>query len=108
MAGSSPHVLEVVMAPSLHAMLSRHARARMQQRGIAPDTVETVLQYGHEQHDRHGGLIVYLDKRSRGRMQRTPGVHGRKIDMSSGVFVILTTGGTVLTVGHRYRRVKRH
>jgi hypothetical protein len=108
MAGSSPHVLEVVMAPSLHAMLSRHARARMQQRGIAPDTVETVLQYGHEQHDRHGGLIVYLDKRSRGRMQRTPGVHGRKIDMSSGVFVVLTAGGTVLTVGHRYRRVKRH
>jgi hypothetical protein len=96
------------MAPSLHDMLSRHARARMQQRGIAPDTVETVLQYGREQHDRHGGVIVYLDNRSRGRMQKAHGKRSAKIDTSSGVFVVLTTGGTVLTFGHRFRRVQRH
>ena len=48
------------MAPDLAAMLTRHARSRMQQRGIPPAQIEHVLRYGRERHDRHGGVIVYL------------------------------------------------
>ena len=96
------------MAPSLHAMLSRHALARMQQRGIPPDAIDTVLQYGREHHDRRGGVVVCLDKGSRRRMQRACGLSGGAIDALSGVYVVLTTGGLVVTVGHRRRRVRRN
>lgn len=95
------------MAPSLQAMLSRHALARMQQRGIGADAIELVLQYGREHHDRHGGMIVCLDKRARRRMQRAGGVRSGDIDALNGVYVVLATGGLVLTVGHRTRRVRR-
>ncbi len=96
------------MAPSLQAMLSRHALARMQQRGIGPGVIDSVLQYGREYHDRHGGVIVCLDKRGRRQMQRASGMRDVDIDALTGVYVVLTTDGTVITVGHRYRRMRHH
>ena len=96
------------MAPSLHQMMSRHALARMQQRGIPLDAIDTVLDYGREHHDRHGGVVVCLDQQGRRRMQRAGRLSGGAIDALSCVYVVLATDGTVVTVGHRFRRVRRH
>lgn len=46
------------MAASLHAILTHHAQARMQQRGNPPGAVEHVLRYGRERHDRHGAAVA--------------------------------------------------
>jgi hypothetical protein len=93
------------MPPDLAALLTRHARSRMQQRGIAPALIDQVLRYGREQHDRHGGVIVYLDRDAKRRIARDRSLSGVELDQLAGVYVVLTEG-RVATVGHRYRRIR--
>ncbi len=93
------------MAPDLAAMLTRHARSRMQQRGIPPELIEQVLHYGCEQHDRRGGVIVYLDRAAKRRLAREGAATGAALDQLAGVYVVLAEG-RVATVGHRYRRIR--
>lgn len=45
-------------------MNTRHAEMRAQQRGFVPIVSQLLDQYGHEEHDGHGAVILYLDKRS--------------------------------------------
>ena len=42
--------------------LTSHARARMQQRGIASDALDMLLSYGREAHDHHGLLYSWTRK----------------------------------------------
>jgi len=93
------------MAPELAAMLTRHARSRMQQRGIPPAQIERVLHYGRETHDRHGGVIVWLDRNATRRMARDGEATGAELDQLAGLYVVVA-GGLVATVGHRYRRIR--
>lgn len=93
------------MAPDLAAMLTRHARYRMQQRGIPPAQIEQLLRYGRERHDRHGGIIVYLDRDAKRRLARAGVATGAELDLLAGVYVVLAAGH-VATVGHRYRRIR--
>ncbi|MEO6565153.1 MAG: DUF4258 domain-containing protein [Casimicrobiaceae bacterium] len=93
------------MAPDLAAMLTRHARSRMQQRGIPPAQIEEVLSYGRERHDRHGGVIVYLDHRAKRRMAREGKASAGEVNRLAGLYVVIA-GGRVATVGHRYRRFR--
>ena len=93
------------MAPDLARMLTRHARSRMQQRGIPPAQVERILRYGREQHDRHGGVIVYVDRNARRRAERDGGATAAELDRLAGLYVVVAAG-RVATVGHRYRRIR--
>lgn len=93
------------MPPPLQPLLTRHARERMQQRGIGTQAVEQLLAFGREQHDRHGGVIVYFDRAARERARRA-GNDPRDLDRTAGMYVVLTDG-KIATVGHRQRRVRR-
>jgi hypothetical protein len=93
------------MAPPLEPLLTRHARERMQQRGIGADAVEQLLAFGHEQHDRHGGIIVYFDRASRARAVRAGG-DPRALDRTASMYVVIADG-RIATVGHRRRRLRR-
>ena len=93
------------MAPDLAFMLTRHARSRMQQRGIPPAQVERILRYGREQHDRHGGVIVYVARNARRRAERDGGATAAELDQLAGLYVVVAAG-RVATVGHRYRRIR--
>ncbi len=93
------------MAPDLAFMLTRHARSRMQQRGIPPAQVERILRYGTEQHDRHGGVIVYLDRGARRRAEREGGATATELDQLAGLYVVVAEG-RIATVGHRFRRIR--
>jgi hypothetical protein len=51
--------------------LTPHARARMQQRGIRPETVEALLDFGRVRHLRQGGReLVLFDKKAKERLAR--------------------------------------
>jgi len=84
---------------------SDHARVRMQQRGIRPEVVETLLELGETEHDHHGGTIYYLSKavinRVKSRSLRRTLEEGRK------VYAVVTQDRAVVTVGHRTRRIRR-
>ena len=82
----------------MDSLLSSHARSRMQQRGIRPQALEALLDLGRVQPLRtQGREMVYFGKKARkglanGRLAR--------------IYAVLGADGTVITVGHRYRRVK--
>ncbi len=89
--------------------LSQHARQRMQQRGIPRQAIDYVLAYGRVSHDHRGACVVWLDKRCKARLGREEGLHVvRKLDKHLNAYVVTGLDGTVLTVGHRYRRIWRH
>lgn len=76
--------------------LTDHARARMRQRGIPDAVVADLLAYGRAEHDHRGGTIVYFDREARAYARR-----------SSRAYLVLAGDGSVITVGHRYRRISR-
>ena len=89
--------------------LSLHAQQRMQQRGITLEVVDYLLAYGRVSHDHHGGCVVWLDKRSRARLGAEEGRQVlRRMDKLLNAYVGTDTDGTVVTVGHRYRRITQH
>jgi hypothetical protein len=77
----------------------------MQQRGIGPRAIEDLFAFGREQHDRHGGVIVYFDRASRSRAIRA-GYPSKLVERAAGVYMVIA-GGVIATVGHRRRRVRR-
>ena len=86
-------------------LLSQHARARMQQRGISAATIEALLDFGREVHVDRGCDVVFLDKRARARLAKAnPTAAAERIAKS---YAIVASDGTVITVGHRYRRIPR-
>jgi len=93
----------------LEQALSEHARMRMQQRGIPPQVVESLLECGCVQHDRHGGRIVFFDKAA-WRAACRKGFAGRVAEPERyrRAYLVLGRDGKVCTVSHRYRRIKRH
>lgn len=81
---------------SMDDALTAHARKRMKNRGIRPEALEALLEFGRESFDHHGGVVLYFDKRAR-----------RRAGGGSDVYAVLGRDGRVMTVGHRFRRVNR-
>ena len=91
-------------------LLTRHAAARMQQRGIRAEALEALLDFGRERHIHFRGReIVYFDKKARARLARSRAVAPAKAgaERFSRTYAILGSDGTVITVGHRFRRIPR-
>jgi hypothetical protein len=88
---------------------TRHARERMQQRGIPRQAIDYVLAYGRVTHDHHGSRVVWLDKRARARLSREEGRDVvSALDKHLNAYAVMDSDGVVLTVGHRFRRIWRH
>ncbi|MDP6537058.1 MAG: DUF4258 domain-containing protein [Gammaproteobacteria bacterium] len=89
--------------------LTRHAENRMQQRGINRQAVDYVLAYGRESYGHHGCQVVWLDKQARRRIRDEESEEmARKLDKCLNTYAVIDQNGTVITVGHRYRRIWRH
>jgi hypothetical protein len=93
------------MAPELRRILSRHAQARAQQRGIASELLPHLFAFGTERHDGHGGVIVCFDRAARRRAARAGLAPGRDLDRLAGIYAV-ESGGAIATVGHRHRRMR--
>ena len=91
----------------MDSILTSHARTRMQQRGIRPEMVEALLDYGREVHVAGGRDLVFFDKRARARLAKAGLVRDAQTDRLCKSYAVLSSDGLVLTVGHRYRRIPR-
>lgn len=78
------------------APLTTHARARMQQRGIRPEMLAALLDYGREIHVNGGCDLLFFDRRARARLAK-----------AGNSYAIVGSDGLVITVGHRFRRIPR-
>ncbi len=88
-------------------IVSRHAQARMQQRGIARAAVDHLLEFGREHHDHHGAIIMMLDRAAIQRIARSGAARGGQLEALRGLYAVVATDGCVRTVGHRTRRLRR-
>jgi hypothetical protein len=93
------------MAPELRRTLTRHAQARIQQRGIAQDLLAHLFAFGTERHDHHGAVIVCFDRAAHRRAARARAAPARDLDRLAGIYAV-ETRGVIATVGHRHRRLR--
>jgi len=87
--------------------LTSHARARMQQRGIRAEALEALLDFGRTAHVDRGREIVFFDKAARARLARHNPLVAKEAERLRQTYAILGSDGTVITVGHRFRRIPR-
>ena len=86
--------------------LSSHAQIRMQQRGISARVVKWLQDYGRHTPDHRKGTIVHFDRRSKQKLrQALPSKALAKYDKQLDAYLIMTDG-LVVTVGHRYKRIR--
>ena len=99
---------EAVAAAAPAPRVTTHARARMQQRGIRADVLEALLDFGSARHlhDR-GRELVFFDKQARRRLAKAAPAAAREAGRLERTYAILASDGAVITVGHRYRRVRK-
>ena len=95
--------MDLTMKP----VVSRHAKARMQQRGIAPSAVDCLLDFGREHHDHRGAVVVVLDRAATRRLVRFAPARAGGLDALRGLYAVVASDGCVCTVGHRTRRLRR-
>lgn len=89
--------------------LSNHALAQMRQRAISESTVDYLIEWGRKAYDHRGGVIRYFDKASRTQLLRYLGQErAKELETQLDAYVVVSTGGTVITVGHRYKRINRN
>jgi len=91
----------------MDALLTTHAQVRMQQRGISAAALEALLDFGRVAHVDRGRDIVFFDKKARARLARAKAKVAREAARLCRTYAILGSDGTVVTVGHRYRRIPR-
>jgi len=87
--------------------LSKHARIRMQQRGIPRCIVDWLAAYGEVDHQ-GGSELYYFTRRTRKALQRDLGKQALRGYSKSMDAYMIHIDGRIATVGHRFRRVVRH
>lgn len=90
----------------MDSAVTRHARARMQQRAIRPETLDYLMAFGREAFDHRGGMVLYFDKAARRRLARAR-PQAKDLERLTRCYVVLSKEGEVVTVGHRSRRIGR-
>ena len=86
--------------------LSTHARVRMQQRGISPKALELLLELGETSPAPGGGQVIFVERADRQELGRR-GKRIRERDRLKRLYAVTDGSGTIVTVGHRYRRIAR-
>lgn len=86
-------------------MKTKHARVRMQQRGI-PELLVDLLQRFGVRHWSAGATLLYFDKRARRKADSYTGGMLSRAGKWSNAYLVMGSDGSIITVGHRHARVK--
>ncbi len=89
-------------------MVSRHAQTRVQQRGIPAFLIDWLLDFGAVESDHRGGEVHYFDRKSKRfamNLMRRNGL--TQLERCLDAYLISSVDGTVITVGHRTKRINR-
>jgi len=87
--------------------MTSHALERSQQRCIPPLIIHWLCQYGSRRRSGNGTIICYFDKKTLRLIAADVGhVVIRKLSGLMNAYLVIA-GDQILTVGHRYRRIKK-
>ena len=87
--------------------ISRHASIRAQQRALSPELLDIVFTHGSRSPAGGGAEIIRLTLASICELaaELEPTVWRRHADRLASVYLVVASDGTLVTVGHRIRRV---
>ena len=87
---------------------THHARVRMQQRGIDAAKLDLLMAYGRSSHDHRGHVLMHMDRRAvQAALKACGDAAAPMLERVRGIFAVVGKDGVVVTVGHRYRRLRR-
>jgi hypothetical protein len=79
----------------------------MQQRGISASALEALLDFGRVARAGRGRELVFFDRKARERLAHANALAAGEAARVCGSYAIVGSDGTVITVGHRFRRIPR-
>jgi hypothetical protein len=91
----------------MNIQITRHAKVRMQQRGVSRDALGLLMKYGRRARAGKGAEIVYFDKRARRRLLRESDTEPRRPDPKQLNSYAVCKGAVILTAGRLYKRVRK-
>jgi len=87
--------------------MTNHAMQRSRQRCIPPLIIHWLCQYGSRRRSRNGTIICYFDKKSVRMIASDAGnIIVRRLSGLMDAYLVIT-GKEIITVGHRYKRIKK-
>jgi hypothetical protein len=86
-------------------LLSSHAAARLQQRGIAPLVVDLLLEFGATEKSGNGTTKHYFDKPARRRLRAYAGPLASLLEAHLDCYAVVGSDGTIVTAAHRTTRI---
>ena len=87
--------------------MTNHALERSQQRCIPPLIIHWLCQYGSRKRNNNGTIVCYFDKKSVRLISSDVGtIVIRRLSSLLDAYLVIA-GDNILTVGHRYKRIKK-
>ena len=106
MMGGSNMVSMNIFSQATGFRMTNHAMERSQQRCIPPLIIHWLCQYGSRRRSRNGTIICYFDKKSIRMIASDAGnIIVRRLSGLLDAYLVIT-GKEIITVGHRYKRIK--
>ena len=88
--------------------MTNHAAVRKQQRGIPESVLDCLMEFGKISYDNRGGEVLSFDKLSKQRCLTVMGKEiYRRLDGHFNVYAVRGLDGSLLTVGHRCKKLHR-
>ena len=88
--------------------MTKHARIRVQQRGVNRVVLDCLLAYGHHEPDHKGCQIVTFDSKAMDDLARYESRELKtKASDSAHLYAVVDSDGVIVTTGHRFRRIPR-
>jgi len=86
--------------------MTSHALERSQQRCIPPLIIHWLCQYGSRKRNNNGTIVCYFDRKSLRLIASDVGqIVIRRLSGLMNAYLVIA-GDRILTVGHRYKRIK--
>lgn len=87
---------------------TRHAAQRIQQRAIPLLVVDLLIEFGSSEPSGDGTSKYFFDKSARRKVKAYAGPLARVLDEHLDVYAVVGADTELITVGHRYERIRRH
>lgn len=86
---------------------TKHAAVRCQQRGVSRFVIDLLMRFGQREHDHKGAEIVFFDRRAKKAVETYTGGSIGKLSEQMDSYAVVS-GGCVITVGTRYKKINCH